>query len=80
MEGTPNRNDTVNDKKERGMVKQAATQQSRRHRKNGRNPMDKGGSPGANTGEPGVGMEWTSDYHKMQEEDPNQHRDSTQRI
>ena len=30
--------------------------------------MDKGGSPGTNTGKPGMGLEWTiSDYHKMQE-------------
>ena len=42
--------------------------------------MDKRGSPGTNPGEPGVGMEWTSDYHKMQEKNPNQHRDSPQRI
>ena len=49
-------------------------------KKNGRNSMDKGGSPGTNPGEPGVGMEWTSDYHKMQEKNPNQHSDSPQRI
>jgi len=33
--------------------------------------LDKGGSPGTNPGEPGVGMEWTSDYQKMQKKSPN---------
>jgi len=36
--------------------------------------MDKGGSPGTNPGEPGEGMEWTSDYQKMQKKHPNQPR------
>ena len=36
-------------------------------KKNGRNSMDKGGSPGTNPGEPaGVGIQWTSYYHKIQ--------------
>ena len=29
--------------------------------------MDNGGSPGTNPGEPGVGIQWISHYHKMQE-------------
>ena len=43
--------------------------------------MDKGGRPGTNPGEPGVGMEWISDYHQMQKKTAKSaHRDSPKRI